>query len=347
MIGGFTGRKRNKNVLRYFFFVFFFFSILLLIFPAHAVAWGPGIHTLITSSIDLHSIGNSISKICLKFYPQFLWGSLLADVVIGKNFTRWQYHPHNWEFILSIFEEAENDMCRAFMAGYMTHLAQDIIAHNFLVPEFTLLEAFVKPNSKVRTNLVHFKIESNAEKIPKEDIWKKIRYLQKLPENKECMHFLEDKLKAPPFSSVRTSRKIYIRALTLKGLQALIKSKFEKKAKKERKNQNRIDSIHISEIKNQKKINSEESAILIYVKEAYKVSSEFIREFDRSKLIEFDPTGIEVIYISESLANAVKKIAGKKGDEAGSPEKYFSVLRMFQPPLMGKRTPVLFILKES
>ena len=345
MIEEITGKK--FFLLSSFFFTFLFF-LLLLTFPAHAVAWGPGIHTLITSSLDLQSIGNSISKICLKFYPQFLWGSLLADVIIGKNFTSWQYHPHNWEFILSIFEEAENDMCRAFMVGYMAHLAQDIIAHNFLVPEFTLLEAFVKPKTKVRTNLVHFKIESNAEKIPKEDIWKKIRYLQKLPENKECMYFLEDKLKAPPFSSVRTSRKIYIRALTLKGLQALIKSKLERKTKKDRKNQNGITyPIHISEIKKQKKINSEESAILIYVKEAYKVSFEFIRKFEKSRLIEFDPTGIEVIYISESLANAVKKIAGKKGNEAGSPEKYFSVLRMFQPPLMGKRTPVLFILKES
>ena len=340
--------QKPKVVL---FLLILFLPISILIFPEQAVAWGPGIHTLITGSLDLNSIGNTISKICMKFYPQFLWGSLLADVIIGKNFTRWQYHPHNWDFIFSIFEDAENDMYRAFMVGYMTHLAQDIIAHNFLVPEFTLLEAFIKPKTKVRTNLVHFKIESNAEKIPKEDIWKKIRHLQKIPENKDCMYFLESKLKAPPFASVRTSRKIYIRALTLKGLQTLIKSKLERKTKEEKKkkNQNSVEFISqlIRDYRNQKrKISSEESAIYSYVAEAYRVSFEFIREFEKSKLMKFDPTGIEVIYLSESLGNTVKKIIEKKS-KVEQPERYFSVLRMFQPPLMGKRTPVLFILKDS
>ncbi len=71
----------------------------------------------------------------IRSYPyDFLYGNIGADIVIGKNFTEYEYHCHNWFIAHQVVESAKNDHQRAFAYGYISHLAADVIAHNYFIP---------------------------------------------------------------------------------------------------------------------------------------------------------------------------------------------------------------------
>ncbi len=314
-------------MFKIFFFTFFSFP-LIFIFSQDAFAWGPGAHFSITSVIDLMKIGSTIAKICEKFYPQFLWGSIMADIIIGKNFSNWKQHPHNWEFIFSLFFKASNDYKKAFMIGYMTHLAQDIVAHNFMIPEFIVASLFLN-NLPKNLSILHFKVERKAENLVNHKIWEKIKYLQSIPENKICVEFLEDNLQGTIFGSSKTSSKIYMKILSVNIIKELIKSKLKQ----------------ISNGKNHESKNIYSKVMEEYFFMAKKTSEDFIKNFERSKMILVDPTGTEVIYFANSLKNSVLKIRKKKGEfDEG---KFLKLLSEVQPPIFGKRTPGLFTLKTA
>lgn len=311
-------------------FVFLFLLVLVggfFILPVDGFSWGPGVHTFITSSVDLNGISNVISKIASRFYPQFIWGSIMADIIIGKNFSNWARHPHNWEYVFPIFEKADRDFLIAFMIGYMCHLAQDVIAHNLLVPDFTLYSAF----SGRYAGPIHFKVEAEADKLVPRDVWKKINEMQRIPENKICNEFLEGNLKGTIVKSTKANTRLYIQVLKINALKEFMRSKFK------------LSKEPSDDIKN---------TLQKYIGMAKKATEDFLKNFDKSYVVNFDPTGIEPIYVSTELGKSVKKIMRKKGSMNSNgksgrsidPSPFFRALREFQPSF-GKRTPVLDILK--
>lgn len=72
------------------------------------------------------------------FPYDYLYGNIGADIVIGKNFTEYEYHCHNWLVADQIFRSARNDHQRAFAYGYISHLASDVIAHNYFIPSMII-----------------------------------------------------------------------------------------------------------------------------------------------------------------------------------------------------------------
>ncbi len=294
------------------FFIFFI--------PSYGFCWGPGIHTLITSSVDLNTIATGISKIASRFYPQFIWGSIMADIIIGKNFSRWDYHPHNWEYVFLVFDNANKDFLRAFMIGYMCHLAQDVVAHNLLIPDFTLYSAF----SGKYGGAVHLKVETEADKLVPYDVWKKIKDIQKIPENQLCADFLGSNLKGTIVKSTKVNTELYMNALKINILKELMRKKLKFSAE---------PSEDI------KKILQE------YISMAKRATKDFLKNFDRAQVTRFDPTGIEPIYVSAELGKSAKKIKKKRKNGNIDPSPFFKALKEFQPKSFGKRTPVLDILK--
>jgi hypothetical protein len=309
-------------------FLLIFSFLLIFIYSQDVFAWGPGAHLGITSAIELAKIGSTVAKICEKFYPQFLWGSIMADIIIGKNFSNWKQHPHNWEFIFSLFFKASEDYKKSFMIGYMTHLAQDIVAHNFMIPEFAVASAFFN-NIPKNLSILHFKVERKADDLVNPQIWEQIRYFQSLPENRKCVEFLEENLNGTIFGSPKTNSRIYLKILSVNTIKEIIKTKFKL----------------IRNGKDQKGENIYSKAIGEYFSMAKKTSEDFLKNFERSKMILIDPTGTETIYFANSLKNSVLKIKKKKGEF--DEEKFLRLLSEVQPPIFGKRTPVLFTLKTS
>ena len=139
-IGRFLGRI--FNVANYLVLVWSW--IVLLSGEAHA--WGPGIHIVKGSYIldNLHLILPSIAQL-LKACPQdFLYGCISADFFIGKGYRRRDDHCHNWSIGLKMLAGASTPANKAFCYGYLAHLAADVVAHNFYIPNQLYLTSSTK-----------------------------------------------------------------------------------------------------------------------------------------------------------------------------------------------------------
>ena len=81
----------------------------------------------------------------LRRFPfDFLYGNLAADITVAKNLAPYRLHCHNWQVGKTILELAEDDAGRAFAWGYLSHLAADIVAHNYFVP-YKTVQYFHRP----------------------------------------------------------------------------------------------------------------------------------------------------------------------------------------------------------
>ncbi len=114
--------------------IFAFF--LLLICPLDALAWGPGVHMAIGNHVltHLHLFAPALASLLAAHPEQFLYGCLSADIFIGKGCKFTPTHSHNWDTGRALLRQAENPEIQAYAYGYLSHLAADVIAHNYLVP---------------------------------------------------------------------------------------------------------------------------------------------------------------------------------------------------------------------
>lgn len=115
---------------------FILFFPILLFSATPAFAWGPGIHLAIGNFI-LENTGLLAPAIALllKNHPaSFLYGCLSADILIGKGKKITPKHCHSWEAGLNLLRNAQSDCLKAYGHGYLSHLAADIVAHNYFVP---------------------------------------------------------------------------------------------------------------------------------------------------------------------------------------------------------------------
>jgi hypothetical protein len=109
---------------------------LFLLLPAPAKAWGPAAHLdfslIILSNLAL--LAPAVAALLKKFPDDFLYGSIAADITVGKNLSPYHLHCHNWQVGFSVLDLAEEDDTRAFAWGYLSHLAADVVAHNYFIP---------------------------------------------------------------------------------------------------------------------------------------------------------------------------------------------------------------------
>ena len=111
-------------------------AFAILLFPSDAQAWGPLAHLNFSAQAlgELGTVGPSIRGLLEDFGSEFLYGSLAADIVVGKNMARYLYHCHNWRVGFHVFDKAESGAEQAFALGFLSHLAADTVAHNYYVP---------------------------------------------------------------------------------------------------------------------------------------------------------------------------------------------------------------------
>ncbi len=147
------------------------FIIFLIFLPASAFAWGLGVHLdlgmylLDNISLLAPTIGESI----INYRWYFLYGCLSPDVLIGKGKKISRTHSHNFETALKIINSNEPAL-KAYGAGYLSHLAADVVAHNYLVPN--MLQLFKLNRGKIFHILIEGCIDRNIG--TNQDIFKKI-----------------------------------------------------------------------------------------------------------------------------------------------------------------------------
>lgn len=104
--------------------------------PSDLFAWTPGTHIhlgeAVLRSLTLLPAGTAA---LLRTYPQdFLYGSIAADTSMAKKYAPAGRHCHSWAVGFEIYERARDEALRTFALGYLSHLAADVVAHNFFVP---------------------------------------------------------------------------------------------------------------------------------------------------------------------------------------------------------------------
>jgi len=129
-----------------------------LLFPSPCLAWGVGFHVadglfVIRQIASIHPvIASSIAA-----YPyDYLYGCISADIFIGKGYKRRDDHCHNWSVAQEMLSRVRTKSEKAFMYGYLSHLAVDIIPHNYFVPN----QLYMTPTSR-RLGHVYWEIRSD------------------------------------------------------------------------------------------------------------------------------------------------------------------------------------------
>jgi hypothetical protein len=128
-----------------------FVLVSLLLSPNDALAWGPGVHLAIGAhllerlALLAPALPPGLAALLQSQSDAFLYGSLSADIFIGKGSKPKPQHSHNWSTGRAIFSSAlpaigapdlDDPVAEglAYAYGYLAHLAADTVAHNFYVP---------------------------------------------------------------------------------------------------------------------------------------------------------------------------------------------------------------------
>ena len=114
--------------------VVLFIIITILFIPYDLFAWGLETHLKIGSTIL-----ENVSFALIRQYPTyFLLGNIFPDFfTLLKNLSRIKrgLDTHSWITLGKLFKNASNDEEKAFCHGYAAHLAADIVAHNYYIPQ--------------------------------------------------------------------------------------------------------------------------------------------------------------------------------------------------------------------
>jgi hypothetical protein len=160
----------------------------VLLWPSTAFAWGPLAHlefgSVALESLDLVPI--AVRALLAKCPHEFLYGTLAADIVVGKNLARYGVHCHNWKVGFQVLGHAEGEPERAFAYGFLAHLAADTVAHNYYVPYKT-----VEGYTRGRTGHAYWELRYDQRLSP--DLWKMARRVSRRALRRHD-HFLEDAL---------------------------------------------------------------------------------------------------------------------------------------------------------
>lgn len=170
-----------------------FFSFLLV--PSVTFAWGPLTHFYLGS--EILSLGSlipaGIYSIMRKYKHDFLYGNLIADIVIGKKYLPEDKNSHSWDVALNLFEDARTRQQKAFVYGYLSHLAADTVAHGKFIGN--------------KKNIGHALIELKADSIIDKRYW-----IQAITIDRSVQHrndiFLERSLERAIFS-FKTNKRIF------------------------------------------------------------------------------------------------------------------------------------------
>ncbi|HMK49427.1 MAG TPA: zinc dependent phospholipase C family protein [Thermodesulfovibrionales bacterium] len=174
------------------------FNILLILYiilsPTIALAWGPLTHVYLGN--ELLSLGAlipaGIFQIIRRYKKDFLYGTLMADLVVGKKYLPEHKNSHNWAFAFELLKSAETKQQKAFVYGYMSHLAADTVAHNVYTAE--------------KKNIAHTLLELKADCIIDKKYWSQAIAIDKKTQMRNDL-FLENSVNRFLFS-FKTNKRI-------------------------------------------------------------------------------------------------------------------------------------------
>lgn len=174
--------------------------ILLLIFgftliPSFSFAWGPLTHMYLGNEIFAYAplIPAGIFSLIRQYRQDYLYGNLMADTIIGKQYLPDEKSSHSWEVGLKLLELADTWPAKSFAYGYLSHLAADTVAHSVLTED--------------KDNAGHAWIELKADSVINKVYWLQSMTFSRSVQRRNDL-FLENTLDRVVFS-FKTNKRIY------------------------------------------------------------------------------------------------------------------------------------------
>jgi Zinc dependent phospholipase C len=188
--------------------------LILLALPTDALAWGVGIHLTLGARLLAapEALPAALQALLAAQPMDFLYGCIAADITLGKKFTHYLEHCHNWRVGKKILESArpEGPAAEACAYGYLAHLAADTIAHSYFIP-FKLAMTY---NSVL---LNHAYWEMRAETGVNREVWRLAQQLAK-NDNSRLDSILSRSLSDTIFS-FRTNKQLFNSMMLVSRLQ--------------------------------------------------------------------------------------------------------------------------------
>jgi len=139
-------------------------------------AWGPGTHLEFEARAfrkRRQRLPAARAKLIEDHREAWQYGHIAADIINFKAVGGPYSHCHRWGIVADMQRIAENDFQRAFILGYLAHLAADTIAHNHFVPYHLARYARTK-------GLGHLYWEMNADRFVPDERWDVVTRLKRM-----------------------------------------------------------------------------------------------------------------------------------------------------------------------
>jgi hypothetical protein len=151
-------------------------------------AWGPGHHLEFSERVFRRRrelLPRSMAILLGEEKDAFFYGSIAADIINFKAYGGDYNHCHRWGIVEEMGALADTTRKEAFVAGYLSHLAADGIAHNHFVPYH--LSRYARTRG-----LGHLYWELSADQFIPKARWQIINRLKSLPELAELDQLVND-----------------------------------------------------------------------------------------------------------------------------------------------------------
>lgn len=181
---------------------FMLVGLVVLLLPHPLFAWTPGTHIYLGQTVlaNLSALPAAAADLLRAFPFDFLYGNIAADSSIAKKYAPVGRHCHSWHVGQEIYDLARSDSLRAFGLGYLSHLAADVVAHNFFVPRQLVL-------TSSSTGFGHSYWESRFEMPLGDAFARTAKEVILLDHSRADAHL--DEIIAPTIFSVKTNRRLF------------------------------------------------------------------------------------------------------------------------------------------
>jgi len=188
----------------------------IVLFPRDALAWGPVAH--LDFALQILAGAAVVAPIARRLIEtgaaDFLYGSLAADSIVGKNLARHHDHCHNWDVARELYQAArrEGKPRETFALGYVGHLGADVVAHNHIVPRMLIVHFRAKG-----VGHIYWEMRSDEKLVALNPaLAPALKNLTTRKRFREHDAFLAKHLKAPLLSHT-LSKEIFRRSANLQG----------------------------------------------------------------------------------------------------------------------------------
>lgn len=212
-------------------------------------------------------------------------------MVVGKNFAKYMYHCHNWQVGLRVLGKARTDAEAALCFGFLSHLAADIVAHNFFVP-YKTVESF----RTLAAKHTYWELRFDKTALEHSGVWDTLRRIgqKKFPHHDEFLS--QELVHASRLFSFGTSKTLFSSMMFLSRLeqwQGLI-------AKVAARSPLPLTAVETTEFRQL----------------ALEAIFTFLCHAERSATLSIDPTGARSLRVAKELRHELR-LAWKSGALSG------------------------------